>query len=103
MSSRTGGNFFTAHYEWIAAGVAVLAIAGAAVFFVDALEADADAQSAEAVRRIDARKPDSSGVKPADMEWYQRMSKLLKTPMPMSPVAEKGGSFLASSLVLASG
>jgi len=96
MSSRIGGNFFTAHYDWIAAGVAVLAIAGAIVFFVGAIEEDGDAQASEAVRRIDMRKPDGNGVKPADMEWYVRISKLVKSPLTMNPINEKGGSFLAS-------
>lgn len=96
MSSRIEGNFFTAHYDWIAIGVAVLALAGAAVFFVGALEEDADAQAAAAVRRIESRKPEGSGVKPADMEWYARIAKLAKAPLTMNPVSEKSGSFLAS-------
>ena len=96
MSSRIGGNFFTAHYDWIVAGVAVVAFACAVVFFTGALEEDADAQTAAAVRRIESRKPDGSGVKPADMEWYARIIKLAKAPLTMNSVNEKGGSFLAS-------
>lgn len=96
MSSRIGGNFFTAHYDWLAAGAAVLALAGAVVFFTGAIKEDAEAKTAAAVRRIESRKPDSSGVKPADMEWYTRIVKLAKAPLTMNPVNEKGGSFLAS-------
>lgn len=96
MSSRIGGNFFTTHYDWIAAGVAALAFAGAVVFFVGALEEDADARAAAEVRRIESRKPDGSGVKPADMEWYVRIAKNAKTPFTMNPVGERSGSFLAS-------
>ena len=96
MSSRIGGNFFTTHYDWIAAGVAALALAGAIAFFVDALEEDADAKAAAEVRRIESRKPEGSGVKPADMEWYVRIAKYAKSPFTMNPVSEKSGSFLAS-------
>jgi len=96
MSSRIGGNFFTSHWDWLAACVAVLALAGAVVFFIGALDADAEAQAAAEVRRIESRKPDGSGVKPADMEWYVRMAKLAKSPLTLNPINENGPSFLAS-------
>jgi len=96
MSSRNGGNFFTAHYDWLAAGVAALALAGAVFFFVGALKDDPDAKAAQEVRRIDMRKPSSSGVKATDMEWYARTIKLAKAPLTMNPINETGGSFLAS-------
>ena len=33
MISRSGkGNFFAAHYEWLAAGVGILALVGAGAF-----------------------------------------------------------------------
>ena len=32
MISRTGDNFFAAHYDWIAAGVGALALAGAVAY-----------------------------------------------------------------------
>ena len=83
MSSRIGGNFFTAHYDWIVAGVAVVAFACAVVFFTGALEEDADAQTAAAVRRIESRKPDGSGVKPADMEEgrFEELRKMIDPVM----------------------
>ena len=96
MSTRIGGNFFTTHYDWVAVGVAALALAGAVLFFIGALEEDADDQAAAAVRRIESRAPDGSGVKPPDMEWYVRWLKLARSPIAMNPVNETGGSFLAS-------
>ena len=94
--NRANGNFFTQHYDWIAAAVAVAAIAAAAVFFVNALGEDAEAAASAEVRRIDARKPGDSGVEKADMSMYQLIMRTSKAPVRLGDVDPKGYSFLAS-------
>ena len=94
---KGNGNFFTQHYEWIALAVAVVALALAAVFFMNAIGEDGEASAAEEIRRIDARKSDASGVAQADMSLYQILMRTTKAPTQVGDVDPKGYSFLASA------
>ena len=49
MISRSGkGNFFAAHYEWLAAGVGILALVGAGAFcFLGRFRSPAAARNAQ--------------------------------------------------------
>jgi hypothetical protein len=90
------GNFLTQHYEWIVAAVAFVALALAAVFFVQALGEDGELRASDEVRRIDSRKPNSSGVDKADMSTYQLITRTSKAPVRLGDVDPRGYSFLAS-------
>ena len=93
---NANGNFITQHYEWIAATVAVVALAAGAVFFVQALGEDGDSRAAAEVRRIDSRKPSESGVEKADMSLYQLITRTAKAPVRLGDVDPRGYNFLAS-------
>jgi len=93
---KTNGNFITQHYEWIAALVAFVALAFAAFFFVQALGEDGEARASIEVRRIDARKPDGSGVVKADMSTYQLITRTSKAPVRLGDVDPRGYNFLTS-------
>ena len=93
---KSSGNFFTQHYDWLALAVAIVALAFAAFYFVKALGEDGETSAAAEVRRIDARKPSSSGVEAADMSIYQLITRTSKAPVRLGDVDPKGYSFLAS-------
>lgn len=93
---NANGNFLTQHYEWIAAIVAIAALAFAAMFFMNALGEDGEASASAEVHRIDARKPGDSGVEKADMSMYQLITRTSKAPVRLGDVDPKGYSFLAS-------
>lgn len=97
MISRFGNkNFFAAHYDWIAAGVGLLALAAGAVFFALSLGEDPDVEAAAEVRSIERLKPSETGVKSVDMAGYQSALTATRKPAVLAAVSEKGESFLAS-------
>ena len=58
MISRSGsGNFFAAHYDWIAVAVGGAALAAGAAVFALSLGADPDASASETKAEIDRIKP----------------------------------------------
>ena len=89
-------NFFAAHYDWIAAGVGLIALAGGALLFALSLGADPDAAAAEEVARVDRLKPKETGVKPVDMNVYQQAFDSFRSPATVRDVGERDASFLAS-------
>lgn len=90
------GNFFTQHYEWLAAAVAIVALALAALFFVKAMGEDGEASAAEKVRRIDARRSDANVVAQPDMSLYQILMRNTQAPTSVGELNPVGYSFLAS-------
>lgn len=96
MTSRGNGNFMVRHYDWIAAGVAVLALFGAVGFYVLSLGHDADASARAAVAAIDRRKPASCGVEKTDLAPYAAILRQAKTPLLVAEVDGSRESFLAS-------
>ena len=97
MSARFGNkNFFAAHYEWIAAGVGLLALAGGAVFFALSLGEDPDEAASGEAERIVQRKPKETGVAPVDMALYLLAAKATRSPTTVAEIGEKDASFLAS-------
>lgn len=101
IASANNKNFVVAHYEWLALGAAVLALVGAAVYAFGAFGVDPEEASADAVAqfRRPASKDGETGVKPADLEEYERAAALLdakKVPH-VSDITTKEGSFLASA------
>ena len=101
IASQVNKNFFAAHYEWIALGVAVAALAGAGVYALGAFGEDPEEAAADAVAayRRPAVKDGETGVKAVDLAEYERAATLLdskKVPH-LSDVSEKEGGFLASA------
>lgn len=96
MARVAQGGFFAAHYDWIVAAAAAAALAAAGLFLFGAMGEDADEATAAALRRIEARRSDSGSVKPADLDSYQRMVKIARSPLTMGEISEKGESFMAS-------
>ena len=101
IASANNKNFIVAHYEWLALGVAVIALVAAAVYAIGAFGEDPDEASTDAVARF--RRPTTQdgdvGVKPVDLSDYERVSALLdpkKVPH-ISDISTKDGSFLASA------
>ena len=74
MISRSGkGNFLAAHYEWLAAGIGVIALIGAGAFCF--LGGDAETDVAEAMSPIVGR----SAVAEADMTACSSSTNVSKT------------------------
>lgn len=89
-------NFFAAHYDWIAAGVGVLALIGGLVLFVMSLGDDPDAAASDAVQNIQRIKPSETGVKAVSMDAFQTALRLTRSPSKVSEITGKQESFLAS-------
>jgi len=90
------GNFFTQHYEWIAAAVAVIALVMAALCFVRAFGENGEAKASAEERRIDSRKNSGGTVAPVDMSLYQTVLRRSKAPTLLGDINPSGYSFLAS-------
>lgn len=89
-------NFIVAHYDWLVAGVGVLALIGGAVFFALSLGEDPGEAAAAEVNRINRLKPRELGVKDVDMTEFVSATRVTKSPVTVAEIAEKSGSFLAS-------
>lgn len=96
MMSRGNDNFIVRHYDWIVAGVAALALAGAVVFFVLSLGADADAAAAGAVAGIERMKPSESGVAKTDLTPFTAALRQAKSPALVTEIDGSRESLLAS-------
>ena len=97
MSLRSDkGNFFAAHYDWLAAGVGVAALAAGGAFFALTLGDDAAAIAADKAAEVDRMKPAECGVKPVDMAENQMAIRLTRSPVSVVEVSERLASFLAS-------
>lgn len=98
MISRTGGQgFFAAHYDWIVAGVGVLALAAAGWFFMQTQAEDANEETASEVAAVKNVKPkESQRVKAVDMSTFDLATSRTKSPPTVPEVPVKDGSFLAS-------
>ncbi len=97
MKSRNG-NFFVAHYEWIAVGVAVLALVAAIVYFASEFGVEPDAAAADAVQRLDIRNRDGKGVTPVELREYNLAAGFVRDPAKALVREIKGteASFLAA-------
>lgn len=97
MISRGGNkNFVVAHYDWLATGVGLLALAGGIFFYLGSLGEDPDEAAAAEVASVSRAKPGAAGVKPVDMTPFVAVSKALGTPPTVTEISEKAESFLAS-------
>jgi len=97
MISRKGkGGFLGTHYDWLALGVGLLALAGAAAFYAMSFGEDPDEAAARTAADVARMKPAETGVKSLDMEKLRLAVRLTRNPLQMSEVSEKEESFLAS-------
>ena len=87
MIANGKGNFFSAHYDWLVAGLGVLALGAAAVFYVMAIGEDPETAAQDAVAEVKGRKPSKTGVKDEDVETcieiIGKYSKKRTQPMPV--------------------
>lgn len=95
MASRE--NFFTAHWDWLVAGLGVLALVGSAVLYVNALGVSPEAGAERCRERLLSQRPAHEGVPPADMTLFQNVFRKAKAPPKMVELEAQKGSFLASS------
>lgn len=98
MISRAGNNgFFARHYDWIVAGVGVLALLGAIAYFVMSLGADAESAASEAVNRLKLRnRSEETGVVKPDFAPFASAARQARSPVLLSEVSDRQESFLAS-------
>jgi len=90
------GNFFKAHYDWVAAAVALAALAAGGVMYFGSMGTDSDALAAEKVSEVNGMPPGGEAVKAADLADFTRTTKIAKNPTSLSEVTDDKGSFLAS-------
>lgn len=97
MISRGGNkNFLVAHYDWLAAGFGVLALAAGVVLFLGTMGEDPDEAAAAEVAAVASVKTGATGVKPVEMTGFEAVARALRTPPTASEISEKAESFLAS-------
>ena len=78
MIARSGkSNFFAAHYEWLTAGIGLLALAGAAAFCF--LGGDAEADIEAVTGSIAGRNKDRAAVEAADMTACDQATNVSKS------------------------
>ena len=97
MISRFGNKgFFAAHYELVALGVGVVALAAGAAFYVMSLNDDPDAAAAQSMSEVERMKPSETGVKDIDMARMHKAVKLTRNPVTTKEVADATENFLTS-------
>ena len=96
ISRNSEGGFFAAHWDWIAAGVGVVALAVGGVMFVMSGGTDPDENADGSVKRLMSDKKSETGVKPVEMATFERALQRASKPTVVPDVPEDGGSFLVS-------
>ena len=97
MITRSGNQgFLAAHYDWIVAGVGVLALLGAGAFYAMTLGSDPDGAASEATRSVERMRPSETGVKNVDMSPFQAAMRVTRNPALVAEISEKMESFLSS-------
>ena len=96
ISRNSEGGFFAAHWDWLVAGVGLVALAVGVVMFVTSGGTDPDENAGDMVRRLMADKKSETGVKPVEMAQFERTLQLASKPPVVAEVSADGGSFLVS-------
>jgi len=94
---KRGGNFFVAHYDWIAAAVALAVLGYALVLFLGSLGTDADALAAEKAAEVKRTAPGGEAVQAPDLTAFRLATALAEHPKKIdAEVTDAKESFLAS-------
>ena len=95
MISHSGnGNFLTEHYDWIAAGVGLLALIGAAAFCF--LGGDVEDEIAEVTGQIDGKNLSKADVPAVDLTAYASVTNVAQVKSRAAKISEKSGLFFSS-------
>ena len=89
-------NFFAAHYDWIAAAVGALALAGGLAFFFLSQGDDPETAAANAAQAVRRMKPAETGVASVDLTAFDGAVRLVKSPTVVGELSGASASFLAS-------
>lgn len=97
ISRNSEGGFFAAHWDWLVAGVGVVALVAGVVLFVLSGRTDPD-ESADAVvaRHKSMMKTSKASVTPVELSEYERALQLVSKPPVIAELAAEGGNFLVS-------
>jgi len=94
---KQGGNFFVAHYDWIAAAVAVGALVLGVVLFIGSLGTDPDRLAAEKTDEVKRTAPGGEAVSAPDLATFKMATALAEHPKKIDgEVTDAQASFLAS-------
>lgn len=96
MIGKNGGNFLTAHYEWIAAAVAAAALVAGGVMFAGSLGADPGELASRKAAEVKRIPPGGEPVQKPDLSPFTMASNIAKNPTSLKEVTDDAGSFLAS-------
>lgn len=95
MIAHSGnGNFFTEHYDWIAAGVGVLALAGDAAFCF--LGGDVEDEISEVTGQIDGRNLSKADVPAVDLNGYASVTNVAQVEKRAAAIVSKSASIFLS-------
>lgn len=96
IARNSGKGFFAAHWDWLVAGVGVVALVAAAVVLVTKLGVDSDEAVDEVLAEFSPRAGAQTGVEAVDISPYSAASRALAHPPKVVEPAVAGASFLAS-------
>lgn len=95
MISRSGsGNFLKDHYDWIAAGVGIVALAGAAAFCL--LGSDVEEEIRDVTSRVERRGEAKADVGELDLKPYFAVTNSSRVESVAETVRERAVSFFGS-------
>lgn len=97
MSRDTGRGFFAAHWELVALGAGVLALAGSLAFAFVAFGVDPESRKAELSRELDSMKRADTGVVPVDVDIYRNAADAFQSPKRIPELSGETGNFLVSA------
>ena len=95
IAGKGGKGFLAEHWDWLAAGVGLLALAAAAFAMMSAFGEDPDDAARATLAGLGGTKRDT-GVAAVDMTAFEAAAKRVQTPPKVVEIAETQESFMAS-------
>lgn len=95
ITGNESKGFFAAHWDWLVAGLGLLALGGAAAFLLSAYGVDPDSAAADEVASL-GRGVARDKIEEVNMLGYGLARKGLESPVQVAEPAEEQASFLAS-------
>lgn len=96
ISRNSNTGFFAAHWDWLAAGLGVLAAAAGVAFLIVSGGIDPEDAAGETVRSLSSGGRSGAGVSALDMTEYDRTLQQALKPATVPEIAENEASFLVS-------